>query len=145
MIIREVTSEECKEILKIEKSCFSDPWSISDFEYQVKSPYSYLIGAFADGQAVGFVNTVCIVDEIEINNIAVLEEYRGNHIADRLLEFALSLHPKAKSAYLEVRESNLPAQKLYEKHGFVKYSERKNYYKNPTENAWLMVKQIHLK
>lgn len=45
MIIREVTSEECEEILKIEKPCFSDPWSISDFEYQVKSPYSNLIGA----------------------------------------------------------------------------------------------------
>ena len=100
MIIREVTSEECKEILKIEKSCFSDPWSISDFEYQIKSPYSNLIGAFADGQAVGFVNTVCIVDEIEINNIAVLEEYRGNHIADKLLEFALLSIKKQKKLIL---------------------------------------------
>ena len=145
MIICEVTSEECEEILKIEKACFSDPWSISDFEYQIKNPYSKLIGAFANGRAVGFVNTVCIVDEIEINNIAVLEEYRGKHIADRLLEFAFSLQPKAVKAYLEVRESNLPAQKLYQKHGFVKYSERKNYYQNPTENAWLMVKQMGLK
>lgn len=49
MIICEVTSEECEEILKIEKACFSDPWSISDFEYQIKNPYSKLIGAFANG------------------------------------------------------------------------------------------------
>ena len=52
------------------------------------------------------------------------------------------MFPEADSAYLEVRESNMPAQKLYEKHGFVKTGERKNYYKNPIENAILMSKNM---
>ncbi len=140
--IRQVEMSECRQILKIETACFSDPWSLSDFEYQVNSPHSRLIGAYAGGEAVGFVNTVCIAGEIDVNNVAVMEQYRKMHIADRLLEYAFSLHIDAERAYLEVRESNIPAQKLYEKHGFIKYGERKNYYQNPAENAILMIKEM---
>lgn len=142
MIIREVNIDECEDILAIEQSCFLDSWSIEDFKYQINSSYGKLIGAFEDNKVVGYVNTVCIVDEVEINNVAVLKEYRRNHIADRLLKYALKQYPQALRALLEVRESNTPAIKLYEKLGFVKYGERKNYYSKPTENAVLMVKEM---
>lgn len=140
--IRRVELSECGQILRIERSCFTDPWTLSDFEYQLESPYSRLVGAFADGQAVGFINTVCVAGEIDVNNVAVLEQYRKRHIADKLLNFVFLLYDSAEAAYLEVRESNIPAQKLYEKHGFIKYGERKNYYQNPAENAILMMKNM---
>ena len=145
MIIREVTIDECNEILAIEQSCFSDSWSYEDFEYQVKSPYSKLIGAFIDNNTVGFINTVCVVDEVEISNVAVMKEYRRKHIAEKLIEYALSLYPQSIKAFLEVRESNFPAIKLYEKFGFINYGERKNYYSNPIENAILMMKEMENK
>lgn len=142
MIIREIKIEECKAVLEIEQACFSDSWSIEDFEYQVSGKYTKLIGAFVDDKIVGFVNTVCVVDEVEINNIAVLKQYRKKHIANNLLKYALSLYPRAERVLLEVRKSNIPAIKLYEKFDFEKYGERKNYYQLPNEDAVLMCKTM---
>lgn len=142
MTIREITIDECKDILAIEQSCFLDSWSIEDFEYQVKSPHSMLIGAFIDEKVIGFINTVCVIDEVDINNVAVLKEYRRQHIGEELIKYALKHYSQAKKIFLEVRESNIPAISLYEKLGFIKYGERKNYYHSPTENALLMIKEM---
>ena len=139
MIIREVSLDECEDILKIEQACFSDSWSVEDFEHQVNSPYSKLIGVFVENKLVGFINTVCVVDELEINNVAVLKEYRRNHLGEEMIRYVLSVYSDVDRVLLEVRESNIPALKLYEKLGFVKYGKRKNYYKEPIENAVLMI------
>lgn len=140
IILREINLSECETFWQIEKACFSDPWSMADFEYQIKNPHAKIIGAFAKDNPIGFVNVQYISGELTINNIAVLEPFRQQGIGEKLLTYALELYPQMECALLEVRESNKPAQKLYEKHGFVKVGERKNYYSDPTENALLMTK-----
>jgi ribosomal-protein-alanine N-acetyltransferase len=79
-----------------------------------------------------------------INNVAVDESYRRQGIADELLlsleEFCLSR--QAESMTLEVRESNLPAISLYEKHGYQMEGCRKNFYRDPTENGLIMTKRF---
>ncbi|MGN1133054.1 MAG: ribosomal protein S18-alanine N-acetyltransferase, partial [Oscillospiraceae bacterium] len=126
--IREITLSECDDFYAIEKICFTDFWSRADFEYQIKSPNSKIIGAFAKNKPVGFVNVQYIAGELSINNIAVLDEHRKKGIAKRLLEYVFQEYPKAECAYLEVRESNTPARRLYEKFDFKAVGKRENYY-----------------
>ena len=142
ILIREIELTECDDFYHIEKTCFSDPWAKADFEYQIKSPNSKILGAFAEKRPVGFINVQCIAGELTVNNIAVMSLHRGKGIGNRLLSYALELYPEAECALLEVRISNIPAQRLYEKYGFVKVGQRKNYYSNPTEDAILMTKNM---
>ena len=142
IVIRKAQLSDCEDICLIENTCFSDPWSKQSFEYQLSSNSGDILVAVVDGKIAGFINLSCVVGELTINNIAVLKEYRKQGIADRLLANALDKYSGSDVAFLEVRESNIPAQSLYRKHGFFKFCERKNYYRNPTENAWLMTKDM---
>ncbi len=140
LVVEEIDFQQCNDFWEIDKQCFSDPWRLSDFEYQIKNPNYKIIGAFVENKPVGFVNVQCIAGELTVNNIAVLKEFRKQGIGEKLLKAALEAFSNADAAFLEVRESNIPAQKLYEKYDFVKVGERKNYYQNPIENALLMTK-----
>ncbi|MCI8611023.1 MAG: ribosomal protein S18-alanine N-acetyltransferase [Clostridiales bacterium] len=83
-------------------------------------------------------------DEGDIANIAVLPDYRRMGIGGMLLDTMLQ-HAKTadiRAVYLEVRQSNIPAIQLYLSKGFQEIGKRKKYYKNPTEDALLMVKAI---
>ncbi len=140
--LREISLSECDDFYRIEKACFPDPWSRADFEYQIISPYSKIIGAFAEDKPAGFVNVQYIAGEISVNSIAVVEKNRKNGIAKMLLEYVFKLYPKAECAYLEVRESNVPARRLYENFDFKAVGMRDNYYHDPDENAILMTKFI---
>ncbi len=87
------------------------------------------------------------MDECHITNIAVLKEYRRNHVATKLIQemFALCKEHKTNYIMLEVRKSNLAAQKLYQKFGFQEEVIRKEYYKNPDgtrEDAIIMSQNV---
>ena len=142
ILIREIELSECDDFYYIEKACFSTPWSKADFEYQITNPNAKIIGAFFGEEAVGYINLQYIAGELTVNNLAVTLRYRGKGMGEKLLSHALNLYPDAECALLEVRKNNIPAQRLYEKHGFVKVGERKNYYSNPTEDAILMTKNM---
>lgn len=83
---------------------------------------------------LGFLHVLNNIDNIEIINIVTKEENRNNHIATYLLDFLLSEIDKPN--ILEVRESNIPAIKLYNKFNFFEISRRENYY--GTEDAIIM-------
>ncbi|MGN0602089.1 MAG: ribosomal protein S18-alanine N-acetyltransferase [Oscillospiraceae bacterium] len=140
--IRKAVLADCDSICDIENACFSDPWSKESFEYQISNPFAEIIGAFEGNVPVGFVNVQYVSGELTVNNIAVTEKYRRKGIAKKLLEYAFEQYPETECVYLEVRESNVPAQRLYEKLGFVKVGKRENYYKSPVEDAWLMTKDM---
>ena len=126
----------CSDILHIEKSCFSTPYSKKMIvDMLLNDKYLYIL-AKCD-KICGCVGVNIVFDEADITNIAVLEEYRGRKIAEKLL---LELIEQLKlrnvtKLHLEVRESNLSAINLYKKMNFNEISIRKNYYKNPIENA----------
>lgn len=81
-----------------------------------------------------------VLDELQIDNIAVFEKFRGRGIASRLLTTALNHARQAgcRTAYLEVRSANIPALQLYLKAGFQEIGRRPAYYQNPTDDAITM-------
>ncbi len=93
--------------------------------------------ALVDGRIAGFLVSRSVADnEREILNIAVHPDFRRLHIATELLETELSRHPGVH--FLEVRESNAAARRLYDGLGFQAVGERPQYYENPTETGIVM-------
>lgn len=85
-------------------------------------------------------SAVIIIDELQIDNIAVDRSFRGLGIAGQLLKVALraAFDRGARTAVLEVRRSNLPAIRLYRSSGFSVVGSRPAYYRNPDEDALIM-------
>lgn len=138
--IRLASEADFFEISKIEKQCFSLPWSKNAVSQFAKSPNNIIIVCEKSGEICGYITASIVIDEVQIANVAVKENFRNMHIASFLLQKLIDIS-KGKnciSVTLEVRQSNIPAIKLYEKFGFSKVGERKNFYKNPTENAYLL-------
>lgn len=138
------TSGEAKILHDIETKCFSDPWSLSQFEAIESLDCAEYYTAKVGEKTVGFVG-LYLLDVGEIVNISVLPEYRRCGIAAALLERAQ--HSAARHGldklYLEVRKSNEAAKNLYGKFGFLPVSVRKDYYDLPKEDAVIMIKDIH--
>ena len=83
------------------------------------------------------------MDEAHITTIAVAPEFRGNHIAERFIEFGVEYSKVwgAEKMLLEVRVSNKAAQKVYKRMGFVEIGVRKQYYSDTLEDAIVMLKR----
>lgn len=127
-------------VVKIEKECFSHPWSRDDLEKQIELETSYFLVAMVDDTVAGYMGLQVFSGEGYVTNVAVLPEYRKQGIAQKLIEEQLKTPMDFIS--LEVRESNAPAIKLYEKMGFQNMGIRPKFYSDPTENAIIMTKEI---
>lgn len=138
--IKRLSEENSAAASKIEKRCFSNPWSEATLSSEMKSPFSDFFGAFCEDEIAGYIGGRTITGETEIFNVAVLPEFRRKGIAKALIEkFIDAVREKSTDViFLEVRASNLAAISLYEKAGFVFCGLRKDYYTNPKENALLM-------
>lgn len=135
-----LTKADAKELASLDKECFALPWSENSFLNEAINPLSQYVIARSDDKIVGYAGFWEVVDEGQITNIAVLKEYRRQKIAEEmLLRLIKKAHDKKLiSLSLEVRESNVAAINLYQKFDFKTVGIRKDYYKNPTENAILM-------
>src|SRR5580658_7230311 len=91
------------------------------------------------GWLCGFVCAKAVAGEWEIENVAVSAELLRRGIANELVQELIqrAKRDSASAVLLEVRESNLPARQLYEKHGFRKVGRRLSYYRDPAEDAIL--------
>lgn len=141
LIIRKMQPEDVPAIAALEAACFSEPWSEQAFLDALKQPEALMMTAIGMGNnSIGYCGIYLSADEGEITNVAVRPDYRKQGIADAILREVLSEAWKrgAQTIYLEVRQRNIPAQKLYEKHGFVSCGIRKNFYRKPTEHAIVM-------
>ncbi len=141
LIIRKMQPEDVPAIAALEAACFSEPWSEQAFLDALKQPEALMMTAIGMGNnSIGYCGIYLSADEGEITNVAVRPDYRKQGIADAILTEVLSEAWKrgAQTIYLEVRQRNIPAQKLYEKHGFVSCGIRKNFYRKPTEHAIVM-------
>ena len=106
--------------------------------------YNFIKVLTVNEQIVAYITFSIVREESELLSIAVLEEYRNRRLASRLLEemFRVCEENKVEEIFLEVRESNLSAYRLYREHGFVHIGMRKDYYTDPVENAVLMNKKL---
>ena len=133
-------------IAGIEKLCFSDPWSENSISYELTSRLSYWLVALENGEVVGYIGSQSVLGESDMMNVAVHPDHRRKGIAEALVN-TLSADLKARDNVcltLEVRASNAPAIALYEKLGFVQVGLRKNYYRNPKEDAIIMRKELEV-
>lgn len=127
-----------KELNIIEQECFASPWSEQSFK-DAKSTRFYVY--FKDQHPIGYVGIYSCLDEGYITNIAVKKEYRKMGVATSLLEFLIKTEKDLAFISLEVRKSNSAAISLYNKFGFKKKGERKNFYSSPREDALILTRR----
>jgi len=143
MIIEKMNSAHVPQIAQLEKLCFSDPWSEKSIETELSCRLSLWLVALEGDKVVGYVGSQTVIDETDMMNIAVHPDYRRRGIAEKLID-ALTGALGEKGSHglsLEVRASNGPAIALYEKLGFAQVGLRKNYYRNPKEDALILRKE----
>ncbi len=134
-------------VLEIERHSFPTPWSEASFRHELlDNPYSQLF-VMKGSRVPGVVAYACVwvVDqELRINNIAVHPRWRRKGIGTRMLRFLLDHAARhgCREATLEVRPSNEPAIRVYDKAGFRPIGRRKNYYLDTHEDAVVMVLAI---
>lgn len=132
----------------LEALCFSDPWSEDAFFMELDNPNArFIVAQTPDGLVLGYLGLHHVLDEGYIANIAVDPLFRRQGIASALLADAETFARAAGLSFLtlEVRQSNAGAQALYRNHGFLPVGVRKQYYRDPREDAILMTYQLKQK
>jgi ribosomal-protein-alanine N-acetyltransferase len=133
------SASDLDDVLAIEEASFTNPWTremyLAELENEGVS-YVYL-ARNAGREAAGFCSFWRVVDELHINNLAVLPQHRRVGVATALLQhiFQEGARLGAGRATLEVRRSNDPARILYERFGFFVAGTRRGYYTKPVEDA----------
>ncbi len=139
--IRPAGERDLVKILRIEKECFTDPWSINVFRGAMSEPHTSVFVLLDETEEVaGYSVSDVVLDEGALDNLAVTAEKRGQGAGAMLLQNVLedARNKGVKRFFLEVRKSNEKALKLYEKAGFTRLSVRKAYYQDPVEDAIVM-------
>ena len=133
MRIEKTEAVDLDRIAAIEAECFSDPRSIHSLEESLYNPLVRFISAFDEDadEPIGYAILQILDDEAELLSVAVSGGFRRRGAG-------LARNEGVKNMYLEVRESNLCARRLYESEGFVPVGKRRGYYKKPTEDALVM-------
>jgi len=133
--------EHIDAIVKIENESFGDPWSKKLFDDLLVNEYAVsFVAAVDDAEIAGYLIAYDLVIELQILNIAVKGSKRREKIATKLFDaiFDYAKSENIEEFTLEVRTSNTAAIEFYKKLGFEIDGVRKNYYKNPKEDAILM-------
>ena len=144
ILIDVMTREDLPQVIKIERSSFSDPWSKKSFLRDIKeNPYSLYLTASIGKTLLGYVGGWIMKNRLHITNLAIDSKYRQRGVATSLIEELINISylQGIDKITLEVRVSNCSAIKLYKKLGFKKVGYKNNYYKN-NEDAMMMWKEF---
>lgn len=143
MTVREMTRADVEAVCRIERECFSMPWSAADFLEMIEADYAHYYVAQEAGQIVGCCGIRNLAGEGEITNVAVAPGARRRGIGRKMMEYMLREAPAHKigACTLEVRISNIPAIRLYESLGFQGEGVRPRFYEKPQEDALIMWKR----
>jgi len=140
-----VLAEDLPAIVEIERAAFSDPWSARSFRDALSHAAIYFACARRDGEeVVGYVVAWFVADEGEIANLAVAPAGWGMGIGRALLDAALEEGTRrdVSAVYLEVRDSNERARRLYRSRGFEEVGRRRGYYQRPVEDAIVLRRSL---
>ena len=142
-MIRRVEPEDVPALSAIERASFAVPWT-SDMLLGLCVPPNIGLLDEENGEPTGYIGLDAVADTGEILTLAVKEEARRRGVATRLIRAGERRLRTlgVKEIFLEVRLSNLAAQALYEKEGFVPVGRRKNYYVLPREDALICRKEL---
>ena len=143
MMITEMNTAHVAQVAQLEKLCFADPWSEKSIASELENKWALWLVAVEEDLVIGYIGSQTSIDETDVMNVAVHPDCRRRGIAEALImELVEQLKRKGSRALmLEVRASNAPAIALYEKLGFAQVGCRKNYYRNPREDALILRKE----
>lgn len=139
-----MNTDHVSQVAELEKLCFSDPWSENSVSSELNNPLSLWLVAVDGERVAGYVGSQSVMGESDMMNIAVHPDYRRRGLAEMLVaELVTALKNAGNTCLtLEVRASNAPAIALYEKTGFSQIGLRKNYYRNPREDALILRREF---
>ncbi len=142
--IRAAVQSDLAALTAIEKASFAIPWSDESLAEELNDPGRalVLVAEAEQGEVVGYVSCRIVLDEGQINNLAVVPGRRRTGVGSALLIAMLTeaTQKGVRRFFLEVRPSNTGACRLYERFGFVPVGRRKNYYADNQEDAIIMLK-----
>ena len=143
MMIEVMNSDHVAQIATLEKICFSDPWSERSIASELDNKLAFWLVAAEGEQVAGYIGSQTVLDETDMMNVAVHPDFRRHGFAEALINELVENLKKMGShcLTLEVRASNAPAISLYEKLGFHEIGRRRNYYRNPREDALILRKE----
>ena len=140
VVITTMRRRHLRNVLRIEEKTSTTPWSLGLFLAEVRREEREYLVALSGSQVVGFAGLLYVVGEGHITTVAVDPDKQGGRIGTRLMLILArrAIVHGADSVTLEVRASNAPALALYRRFGFAPSGVRKDYYKDPTEDALVL-------
>lgn len=143
MEIKAMKEAQVSQIAALERVCFSDPWSEKSILSELENPLSCWLVAMDGERLAGYVGSQTVLGETDMMNLAVDPDYRRKGLGKELiLSLIEALRQRgSRCLTLEVRDSNAPARALYEGLTFQEIGRRRNYYRNPREDALIYKKE----
>jgi len=132
-------------VVDIEQQCGLNSRGVERYRIALSDPLDILLVArLENDQVVGLFSATLVMDELQIDNLAVIPQWRGRKIASRLImrAFELAAERGALNAFLEVRAANRTAIIFYRNKGFSILGTRMGYYQNPPDDALMMTCQV---
>ena len=140
-----MTADHLEELERLEKICFSRPWSRKMLAEELENQCAAFLVAEdpTTKEVVGYAGLLVMADEGYITNVAVFPEYRRRGVAGQIIAVFDNFARGNRLAFLtlEVRPSNAAAIALYRSFGFEEVGRRKNYYDLPKEDALILTKE----
>lgn len=146
VVLRRAVPEDLSEVVRLEEECYPDPWSPTAFAAlpsDSRVHFSVATRAAAP-RIVGYVVAWFVLDEGEIANLAIAPDMRRRGIAGRLLDAVLADASArgVRAMFLEVRDSNVAAKRLYAARNFREVGRRSAYYRRPVEDALVLRRDV---
>ena len=144
-MLEALKKEDLDDIVSMDAICFPAPWSKEQYQYELEeNDYAFLYVLKEECKIIGFIDYWITFDIAQLAKIAILPEYRGKHLAHQLMDQMIqdAEAKQCETLSLEVRVSNLAAQKLYEAYDFINVNTRKGYYHDNGEDAYVLVKAL---
>jgi len=147
LLVQDMTLADIDAVQEVERASFTSPWPANAFKHELtQNRHARYVVARRGGRVIGYAGLWNAVGEAHITTFAVHPDARRERVGERLLlrlfeiaaELAKSMAEGRMALTLEVRASNLPAQKLYEKYGFRRAGVRRRYYSDNSEDAIIM-------
>ena len=142
MIITNMSEQHVAQVAALEKLCFSDPWSEKSVAGELSNELALWLVADDNGSVLGYIGSQTVMGESDMMNVAVHPDSRKQGVATGLIVGLVEELRRrgSHSLTLEVRASNDSAISLYRKLDFQKVGRRRNYYRNPREDALILRK-----
>lgn len=143
MVIEQMDARHVPAVARLERECFSNPWSENSLAGELTNPLSTWLVAMDGELLAGYIGSQAVLGEADMMNLAVAPEYRRRGVGEALTAALVkALQARQVTALtLEVRVSNTPAIALYEKMGFAQVGRRPRYYEKPREDALILRKE----